>query len=383
MTGNKAVWGGGISCEQGSSPTISDCTINFNSAVAGGGIYCQGGIEGKSSPIITNCTIIGNTARSSMLPRAGAGIECYSSSPTIINCKISDNSVDDGADGAISCSWGSLLTISNSTISKNKTSGIFCLESSLIVNNCTITGNKGREGGGIASYRFSTTTITNCIIRDNSPQQIDGTASVTYSDVQDGWPGQGNINTDPCFVQPGYWADVNDPNIIVEPNDPNAVWLEGDYHLLPFSPCIDTGDPNYIPEANETDLDGNPRISGTRIDMGAYEANYIEAEMNFTPKTINCNSKGNWVKAHFTLPDGFLPEDVDINEPAWAEPMHIQSEYIKVLGSNPVKLEIAFDREAFCARITETGQLEVTIIDSLITGQRFYASDSIKIISQR
>jgi len=197
--------------------------------------------------------------------------------------------------------------------------------------------------------------------------------------------GEGNIDADPCFVLPGYWADANDPNIIVEPNDPNAVWIEGDYHLLPASPCIDTGDPNYIPSPNETDLDGNPRVIGDAVDMGAYESNYIKVEMNFIPKTVNCNSKGNWVKAHITLPDEFLPEDVDVNTPAWAEPIDLESEYIKVLGSHkgPVKLEIAFDRQAFCDAITEPGQLEVTIIGSLTTGQNFYATDSIKIIPQR
>jgi hypothetical protein len=44
-----------------------------------------------------------------------------------------------------------------------------------------------------------------------------------------------------------------------------------DYHLRPGSPCIDAGDPNYVAEPNETDLDGNPRVIGGRIDMGAYE----------------------------------------------------------------------------------------------------------------
>jgi hypothetical protein len=54
-------------------------------------------------------------------------------------------------------------------------------------------------------------------------------------------------------------------------NEPNY----GDYHLLPASPCIDTGDPNYEAEPNETDLDGNARVIGGRVDMGAYEFNHI------------------------------------------------------------------------------------------------------------
>ena len=237
----------------------------------------------------------------------------------------------------------------------------------------------------------SSPTVTNCIIWGNSAStgpeiyNYGSTPTVTYSDIRGGYGGTGNIGADPCFVEPGYWADANDPNIVVEPNDPNAVWIEGDYHLLPFSLCIDTGDPSYIPEPGETDIDGNPRIIGGRIDMGAYEYNYIQAAMKLTPQTLNCNSKGKYVKAHLTLPEGFLPQDVDVNESAIAEPIGAESESIKVLGTGTglVRLEITFDREAFCARITETGEVEITVIGSLVTGRYFYATDTIKIKPRR
>jgi len=55
----------------------------------------------------------------------------------------------------------------------------------------------------------------------------------------------------------------------------NGLTGSGDYHLLPASPCINAGDPNYVAEPNETDLDGNPRVISGRIDMGAYEFNHI------------------------------------------------------------------------------------------------------------
>jgi len=372
---------------------ISNCRISGNTAGAGGGIYCE-----YSNPMITNCTIKENVVFS-----YGGGICCdHHSSPIITNCSITNNSATDRAGGGIYCS-DSRPVITNCTISGNRTraagGGIWgCLGP---ITNCTITGNKVKSeilgGGGLSYCRGD---ITNCIIWDNfafNYPQLRPFGHIEYNCIQN-WTsgdqddvsparklewGEGNIDTDPCFVLPGYWVDINDPNTIVEPNDPNAVWVEGDYHLLPASPCIDTGDPDYIPEPNETDLDGNPRISGTRIDMGAYETNYIEAEMNFTPKTINCNSRGNLVKAHITLPDEFLPEDVDVNEPAWAETIDLESEYIKLLGSNPVRLEIAFDRQAFCAPITEPGQLEVTIIGSFTNNQNFYATDTIKIIPHR
>jgi hypothetical protein len=68
----------------------------------------------------------------------------------------------------------------------------------------------------------------------------------------------------------GYW----DPN--GTPEDINDdFWVNGDYHLLSGSPCIDTGDPNYPEDANEFDIDGDARIIGGRIDIGADEFVYI------------------------------------------------------------------------------------------------------------
>lgn len=87
-------------------------------------------------------------------------------------------------------------------------------------------------------------------------------ATVTYSDVQGVWQGTGNIDTDPLFVEVGFW----DPN--GTPEDINDdFWVQGDYHLQSqagrwdpnslswvqdavTSPCIDAGYPNS-PVGNE------------------------------------------------------------------------------------------------------------------------------------
>jgi hypothetical protein len=90
----------------------------------------------------------------------------------------------------------------------------------------------------------------------------------------------GNIDANPCFAKLGYWADINDPNIIVEPDDPNAVWIDGDYHLKSeagrwdpiseswvldavTSPCIDRGDP-------DSPVGEEPDPNGGIVNMGAY-----------------------------------------------------------------------------------------------------------------
>ncbi|MCJ7778683.1 MAG: right-handed parallel beta-helix repeat-containing protein, partial [Sedimentisphaerales bacterium] len=197
--------GGGISCLQ-SSPTITHCNI-----MKGRGISCRW----ESNANITNCTISNNKS---------SGIYCEDSSPTITNCTISGNKAAGG--GGIYCDYDSNATITN----------------------CTITGNTASGcGGGICCYN-SSSKIINCIFWNNSAQtgaEIDGIANVTYSDVQGGYRGQGNINADPLLT------------------------LDG--HLQADSPCIDAGDPDFLPELGQVDVDGQPRIMGGRIDMGVDE----------------------------------------------------------------------------------------------------------------
>ncbi len=107
--------------------------------------------------------------------------------------------------------------------------------------------------------------VHNCILWDNDTEElvdVNGAATTaSYSDVQGGWPGTGNIDADPLFVAPG----------------------SGDYHLLSDSPCIDAADNTAVPKGVVTDLDGYDRFvdipctddtgNGTPpiVDMGAYE----------------------------------------------------------------------------------------------------------------
>lgn len=176
--GVSAGYGGGIDCRFSSSPTISDCIISGNmGATAGGGVAALQ----SSSPTITRCIISGNTAGS-----WAGGILCLdSSSPTITNCLITGNEV---------------LGLGNGG------GGIDCWQSSspLIVNS-TISGNiVSQFGGGIFSHDTSSPTVKNSIIWGNTPNQIQGFPStVTYSDIQGGYSGAGNIDSDPLFAGSG------------------------------------------------------------------------------------------------------------------------------------------------------------------------------------
>ena len=81
---------------------------------------------------------------------------------------------------------------------------------------------------------------------------------MTYSNVYGGWPGEGNIDTNPLFVD----TDGED-NIFGTEDD--------DLRLLQNSLCIDAGDNSAITQSVVTDLGGNPRIVNETVDMGAYE----------------------------------------------------------------------------------------------------------------
>jgi parallel beta-helix repeat protein len=295
------IFGGGISC-QNASPIITHCTIADNSVTdSGGGIFCYY----FSNPIIKHCKITGNVAGSS-----GGGIDCrILSSPTITNCIFSDNSAGNG--GGM-CNFRSNIELTNCAFTANSASsgaGMYNGASSLTLNNCTFSGNLASEGGGMysassssmltnctfvansadngrtlacdsfAHWYPSNLQLTNCILWDGGSeiQNYDNsTIAIAYSDVQGGCLGEGNINIDPCFADPGYWEDPC--------NTPTYPWddvlIGGDYHLKSqagrwdvneggwtkddvTSPCIDAGDPNS-PIGFETFPNGGI------INMGAF-----------------------------------------------------------------------------------------------------------------
>ncbi len=200
------------------------------------GIYCQG-----SSPTILNCRLVDNSE---------AGIKLWeSANPTLANCII----VGNGGDGIEM--WAS-------------TAGRTVRHNFATVAHCTIVGNRG------SGIRGGKPIVVNSIIRANGPDgeapQIEADdPTAQYCNVEGGFAGAGNIDTDPAFVTPGYWANAASPTQGVTPGE--AVWIGGDYHLSEGSPCIDAGDPAFTMDLVRTDIDGQPRIVGPRPDIGCDE----------------------------------------------------------------------------------------------------------------
>ena len=280
--GNEAsVYGGGMSNRDGSNPTVIGCTFADSSAdVDGGGMYNEssdptvtdclfvnnvagfgGGMYSTgSSPTLSHCTFIGNQA-----VRGGGMYVLFSSAPvTVTSCGFGANTAIDSGGGMINDL--AELAVVNCLFNGNTASrgaAIMNLNgTSPTVINCTFADNTATMGGGAMRNEFlSDPVLTNCILWSNAPGHFDGggTPTVTYSDVQGGFAGAGNIDAAPVFVNAGA----------------------GDLRLAAGSPCIDVGDTGAPTE--DSDLDGNPRFVDDHdardaglgecpiVDMGAYE----------------------------------------------------------------------------------------------------------------
>jgi len=330
--------GGGLHISQSTDLTLTNCTFATNSAGGGGGLY-----NDSFNLMLTNCTFIGNSAGS------GGGMELHGDQTTLINCIFSGNSAING--GGIDCP---------------------CTEVSLT--NCTFVGNTASSeynyrGGGICGDDDTVMRLTNCIFWAN--RDIDGMGQAAQID-HDSFP-QTHVNF--CCIQ-GWTGDLDgtgnfgDDPLFVDPNN-------DDYHLLEDSPCIDAGDPNYIPEPNETDLDGKLRVIGGRIDMGAYESPVL-AEARIVPRTINLASKGKWITAFLWLPEEYNVADIEPNSVLLEG--EIKPEEFSVDQQKQVAV-LRFSRKEVQG-ILDIGEVELSIIGWLTDRTLFEGRDVIRVINK-
>ncbi len=240
--------GGGISCLTSSHPTIINCVISNNTATGGngyvaysmmddgseGGLAKGGGIYGDSTstPTVIDCNITSNIATGGHGgadylevggenqwnglnggSADGGGIAC--SAATIQNCILTANKAKGGL-------WGGTPAHDGQAYG-----GAISTGTSANISNCTMVNNIAESaysayGGGIKGA--AATAIINCILWANGDDLYG--CSATYSCIEDGDAGAGNIAADPCFV-PG---------------------LQGNYYLSQTaagqttnSPCVDAG----------------------------------------------------------------------------------------------------------------------------------------------
>lgn len=347
--GSSSLHGGGLfayDVDSASRVTLTSCTVTGNSADVGGGLSLLG-YDIASALIVSDCSVTANSAQckgggiasldgllilegSTVTGNSGGGIDVHGG--TITGSMINGNTGYGGL--SVSGSSGVFnpghLTLTNSTVNGNTPVGVFVSSSYLRIRDSTVNGNYGSGITGFAADSRLTNstvngnhgdgigyvdavTLTNSTVSNNMGDGIEGyyvtlsnstvsgnvdfglnltgsgavsnfiswdnglgsllwggpgpygyySLAVDYSLIEGGWPGTGNIDADPFFVDP----------------------LNGDFSLLPGSPCIDAGDNLAVPLGIFTDLAGKRRFIDDQatpdtgrpgrlwpiVDMGAHE----------------------------------------------------------------------------------------------------------------
>jgi len=239
--------GGGVFCKYDSSPVISgNIVVHNRTDYDGAGIWCGKG----SSPTIANNIIAFNECYDNGYASNGGGVCCtgVDCSALIVNNYIHHNACfNAGGGGGINCYLTANVRIINNTICHNFSDG---------------------HGGGIDLLSSATVEVVNTILYGNnapngseiSLRESSSALDVSYSSVRGGKAGVFIENT--CTLDWGAGM-IDACPLFVE----GAV---GDYHLTFHSPCRDAGDSTAagLPAG---DFEGDPRIAGSSVDMGADE----------------------------------------------------------------------------------------------------------------
>ena len=293
FSSNSAIYyGGGMHNDEESMPTLTNVTFNGNTANNGGGMH-----NSISSPSLSNVTFSGNSATTSGGGMSNYGFSHYLSIVTLSNVTFSSNSASNG--GGMVNYREVHVSLTNVTFSSNSASdsggGMYNdsdgTDGTVALTNVTFTGNSAYwgYGGGIGGEDM-TMTITNSIIWGNTPDQVSGSAAVTYSDIQGGHTGLGNIDADPLL---GFLADNGGFTLT--------------HALVEGSPAIDTGDPTNCPVIDQRGyarpIDGDG-LGGPRCDMGAFEYGSYPATYALTLDIVG---------------SGSITKDPDKSEYLWGE----------------------------------------------------------------
>jgi hypothetical protein len=330
IAGGNSSLGSGMYNYNDSSPTVSNCTFTGNAGGGeGGGMYNNN----YCNPIISNCTFSNNSggirsewycnpivSTCTFRNNSGTGMLSYIyCNPTVSDCLFIDNSGPSG--GGMGNYWHCVATVSNCIFIDNSSGfggGMKNTDSSVpILNNCIFIGNIAVNGGAIGCYAICNPIINNCTFSGNyaptgavisfqAPwahptnyltmvncivwngadwlhlDEYSNIITITYSDVQAGWPGEGNIDVDPCFADPNN-GDYHLKSEAGRWNPTKQRWVYDEVTSL----CIDAGYPN-----SSVGLEPNP--NGGRINMGAYGGT-AEASKSYCANPIDGDINGDCV----------------------------------------------------------------------------------------
>jgi len=209
------------------------CTLEHAKGVTGDALGGAITVAGFSNLLVRNSVFRSNTAV------YGGAVACtHQASPWFVNCRFEGNTtLWHGSAVYAEYGWPRLVA-------------------------CTFAGNVVDNGNqyertGVIHNHIGKPITTGSVIWDNvSPYYLPGEVVeckpfyTTYSCIEEGLEGTGNIDTDPLYAGLAF----------------------GDLSPVPWSPCVDAGPPDTaLLRLPATDLSGAPRVAGDRVDMGCYE----------------------------------------------------------------------------------------------------------------
>ena len=267
--------GGGGLCNFGGGIHLTGAAFQGNSALSGGG-FANIGISGKTVALI-NIIFEDNSATS-----FGGGMRSFSSGANVslINVSFIGNDAQNGGGMANQGALSLTNVLFNANSATGSGGGVVINGSSPTLTNVTFHANFAPTGGGVVNNNGSPVLVNAILWGNQDSNGLSASAQIitpsgtnfpqiSHSLIQDsggsggGWDtavgtdGGNNIDADPLFVQNGDASTV----------PPTA----GDLHLQSGSPAVNAGLNSAVPNTVSTDLDGNPRIQDTTVDMGAYE----------------------------------------------------------------------------------------------------------------
>ncbi len=338
--------GGGLYMANG-SPTIRNCTFQYNSYGNGASVFIDGG-----APVFEGCVIRDGYN----FARTASGVYAQSTQVQFVDCQFINHytvTMFGGNDGsAFFGDWNTTSSFLRCEFVDNQIGNWFAMGDSsgsfgagiyslgnLTVDSCTFSGGFGNGGSAIAAHGVM--AVSNSLFYDNFARPYPITSYISDGDAGAAiytWGSGGSLEVDSCtFVDnycdkgagvfggalqpvvvrnsilffndgpvalPGedqtprvkrqFTGNVQLENCDVEElwvklaledpiesgaypgcfdQDPQFVsWQTGDLHLLADSPCLNSGDAALLPPGVTVDLDGNPRLQGSALDMGCYES---------------------------------------------------------------------------------------------------------------
>jgi hypothetical protein len=290
IRGNHAGLDGGGVYVDSCSPSFANSKLEDNGAGRDGG-----GLFGHHGSV----RLAGSVVSRNRAFRDGGGAASFASAIDLSSVQVTRNAAG-GDGGGLRISWSDSV-VSSSLVSANTAAGdgggFYVNEDAPVIVDSLVTGNRAARGGGAFDGERAESTFLNAVFHGNDASgagdalynaafsDVDvyntiafgngeleifddklAETEVLFCDVRGGYAGTTNIDADPLFSSPGSWDDSGTPDDAAD-----DFWLNGDYHLLPGSPCVDRVSPDADADGADWEDVEDAGLPDTASDIGAYD----------------------------------------------------------------------------------------------------------------